>query len=96
MQHTLTLNAFPPRFSYLALKEKPHLPTNSFKSFTCLPYIHGTTDKIQQVLNDVGVGVAMRPFVTIGKSLPSPKDLSDVNKITDIIYQVLCHNYSVV
>ena len=91
-QHTLTLNGFPCRFSCLALKEKPRCPINSFQSFTCLPYIHGTTDKIQRVLNDVGVKVAMRPFVTIGKSLPSPKDPLDVNEITGIIYQVPCHD----
>ena len=75
-----------------ALQEKPRRPINFFKSFTCLPYIHGTTDKIQRVLNAVGVRVAMRPFATIGKSLPSPKDPLDVNEITDIIYQVPCHD----
>ena len=91
MQHTLTLNGFLRRFSYLALKEKPRRLTNSFKSFTCLPYIHDTTDKIQRILNDVGVKVAMRPFVTIGKSLLSPKNPLDVNEITGIIYQVPCH-----
>ena len=75
MQHTLMLNTVLCRFSGLALKEKPHCLTNSFKSFTCLPYIYGTTDKIQHVLNDVGVRVAKRPFVTIGKSLPSLRTL---------------------
>ena len=65
------LNGFPRRFSCLVLKEKPRCPVNSFKSFTCLSYIHGTTDKIQRVLNDVGVRVAMKPFVTI-KSLSHP------------------------
>ena len=92
MQHTLTLNGFPRRFSCLARKEKPRRPTNSLKSFTSLPYIHGTTDKIQRVLNDDGVKVAMRPFVTIGKSLPSPKDPLNVNEIIGIIYQVPCHD----
>ena len=93
MQHTLTLTGFPRRFSCLALKEKPSRPTNSFKSFTCLSYIHCTTDKIQRVLNDVGVGVAMRLFVTIGEPLPSPKHPLEVNEITGIIYHVPCHNY---
>ena len=37
--------------------------TNSFKFFTCLPYIHGTTDKIQHVLNDVGVRVGCNEAV---------------------------------
>ena len=91
IQHTLTLK-FPRNFSSLALKEKPCRPTKSFKSFTSLPYIHGTTDKIQRVLNDVGVTVAMKPFVTIGKSLPSPKDPLDVNEITGTIYQVPFHD----
>ena len=92
IQHTLTLNGFPRKFSCLALKEKPRRPTKSFKSFTSLPYIHGTTNKIQRVLNDVGVRVAMKPFVTIGKFLPSPKDPLDVNEITGIIYKVPCRD----
>ena len=93
MQNTLTLIGFPRRFSCLALKEKQRRPINSYKSFICLPYIQGTTDKIQRVLNDVGVRVAMRPFVTVGKSLQSLKDpYLDVNEIIDIIYQVPCHD----
>ena len=76
----------------MALKEKPRRPTNSFKSFTCLLYIYGTTEKIQRVLNDVDVKVAMKPFATIAKYLPSPKDPLDVNEITGIIYQVPCHD----
>ena len=34
----------------------------------------------------------MKPFDTIGRSLPSFKDPLDVNEITGIIYQVPCHN----
>ena len=34
----------------------------------------------------------MRPFITIGKSLPSPKDPLDVNETTGVIYQVLRHD----
>ena len=95
MQHTPTLNGFPRRFSCLAAKEKLRRPTNSLKFFTWLPYIHGTTDKIQSVSNDVGVRVAMKPFVTIvtiKKFLPTPKDPLDVNGITGFIYQVPCHD----
>ena len=92
MQHTLTLNGFPRRFSCLTLKEKQRRPTDSFKSITCLPYIHGIKDKIQRVLNDVDIRVAMRPFVAIEKSIPSSKDPLDVNEITGIMYQVPCHD----
>ena len=72
--------------------EKPRRLTNSFKSFTSLPYNHGTTDKIQRALNDVGVRVAMRPFVTIRKSFSSTNDPLDVNEITSIFYQVPCYD----
>ena len=92
MQHTPTPNGFLRRFSCLQLKEKPRRPTNSFKSFTCLPYIHGTTNKIQRVLYEVGVRVAIRPFATTGKFLRSPRDPLDVNEITGTIYQVPCHD----
>ena len=34
----------------------------------------------------------MRPFVTIGKSLPSSQGPLDVNEITGIIYQLPCHD----
>ena len=34
----------------------------------------------------------MRPFATIGKSLPSPKDPLDVNEKRGIIQQVPCHD----
>ena len=34
----------------------------------------------------------MRPFVTIGKSFPLPKDPLNVNEITGTIYQVPCHD----
>ena len=74
----------------------PRRPTNFFMSFTCLPSIHGTTDKIQRVLNDVGVRVVLRPFVTTGKSFPSPKNSLDVKEITGIIYQIPCHDCSFV
>ena len=75
MQHTLSLNGFPRRISCLALKEKPRRPTNSFKSFACLSYIHDTTDKIQRVLNDVGVRVAMRPFLLLESLSHPPRTL---------------------
>ena len=36
--------------------------------------------------------VAMRPLVTVRKSLPSPMDPLDVTEITGIICQVSCHD----
>ena len=62
----------------------------SFESFACLPYIRGVSDKIQRSLNEIGVRVAMRPFLTIGRYLPSPKDPVSVNEISGLVYQVSC------
>jgi len=38
--------------------------------------------------NEVGVRVAMRPFLTIGKYLPSPKDPISDNEISGLVCQV--------
>ena len=88
MQHTLMLNGFP----CLALKEKSCCPTNSFKLFTCLSLYSWYNIQNSMCSKYVGVKVAMKPFVIIGKSLPSPKDPLDINEITGIIYQVVCHD----
>jgi len=49
---------------------------SSASSFTCLPYIRGDSDKIQRILNEVGVRVEMHPFLNIGKyTFPLPRTL---------------------
>ena len=72
------------------------LPTRSFESFTSIPYIQGVSDKIQRVLNEVGVKVAMKPHLTIRKFLPSLKDPLDNSEKSCLVYQVPCRDCSFV
>ena len=64
------------------------------KSFTTLPYIKGASDKIKRVLNGVGVKVALKPLLTIGKFLPSLKDPLVAEKKSCLVYQVPCKDCS--
>ena len=54
------------------------------------------SDKIQRVLNEVGVKVAMKPHLTIRKLLPSLKEPLDNSEKSCLVYQVLCRHCSFV
>ena len=53
-------------------------------------------DKIQRVLNEVGVKVAMKPHLTTRKLLPSLKDPFDNSEKSCLVYQVQCRDCSLV
>ena len=75
VRSTLQLNGFPTRATFLSRKNTRSQTHNSqFKQFTSIPYVQGTSEGIRRVLNEAGVGVAMRPVKTIRHILPSPKD----------------------
>ena len=46
----------------------------TFSGFATLPYIKGVSDKIKRILLEAGVKVVFKPFLTIGRFLPSLKD----------------------
>ena len=74
IRSTLQLNGFPTRATFLSRKNKRYQTHNSqFKQFTSIPYMQGTSERIRRVLNEAGVGVAMRPVKTIRHILPSLK-----------------------
>ena len=54
------------------------------------------SDKIQRVLNKVGVKIAMKPHLTIRKLLPSLKDLLDNSEKSCLVHQVPCRDCSFV
>ena len=63
VRHTLPLNGYPRKYFCGQRKTTDRfLPTRFFESFTSIPYIQGVSDKIQRVLNEVGVKVAMKPY----------------------------------
>ena len=92
---TLILNGFPARFTHPFSKSKTDKPASTqltFSGFTTLPYIKGVSDKIKRILLETGVQVAFKPFLTIGRSLPSLKDEINPNEISQLVYKVPCQN----
>nr|CAB3248364.1 glucosylceramidase-like [Phallusia mammillata] len=67
-----------------------------FKSFTCLPYVQGVSERLKRILNDAGVKVAMKPLKTIGQLLPKPKDATIPQHRTGVVYQVPCRDCDMV
>ena len=92
---TLTLNGFPARFTHPFSKSKTDKPASTqltFSGFTTLPYIKGVSDKIKRILLETGVQVAFKPFLTIGRFLPSLKDEINHNEKSNLVYEVPCQN----
>ena len=90
VRHTLLLNGFPRKYSCLQQRKDNPSSQSQFKSFICLPYIRGITDKIQRVVNKIGIRVAMKPYNTIGRFLPSLKDPLKDHEKSCLVYQVPC------
>ena len=90
IKEVLTLNGFPTKFSRYkkACKHTSPDSQHSFSAFTTLPYIQGVSDKIQRVLNSVGVKVALKPLLTIGRFLPSLKDPILTSEKSCLIYKI--------
>ena len=70
----------------------PPSPSPKYESFTSLPYIREVSDTIRRILNQIGIKVAMKPYLTIGNYLPSLKDPLKESEISGLVYQVPCHD----
>ena len=97
VKQTLALNGYPRKYFCGQRKTTDRsLPTRSFESFTLIPYIQGVSDKIQRVLNEVGVKDAMKPHLTIRKLLLFLKDPLDNSEKSCLVYQIPCRDCSFV
>ena len=97
IKNTLALNGFPMKHcNYQSIDANKPIPISQppAKSFTTLPYIKGVSDKIKRVLNGVGVKVALKPLLTIGKFLPSLRDPLVAEEKSCLVYQVPCKDCS--
>ena len=97
VEQTLALNGYPRKYFRGQRKITDRtLPTRSFESFTSIPYVQCVSDKIQRVLNEVGVKVAVKPHLTIRKLFPSLKDPLDNSEKSCLVYQIPCRDCSFV
>ena len=63
--------------------EKPKITTS-------LPYVQGVTEPIKHVLQQIGVGVAMKPIFPLSFKLPKPKDCVLDHEKSGLVYQISC------
>ena len=91
IRSTLRHNRFPARATYFS---SHHNQTNARQSTqsASTPFVSGISEKIRRVLNQAGVGVAMRPIRTIGQVLPPPPPKDPDTDEKDLIYSVHCSN----
>ena len=68
--------------------DKPASAQLTFSEFATLPYIKGVSDKISRMFLETGVKVAFKPFLTIGRFLPSLKDQINHNEESNLAYGV--------
>ena len=57
------------------------------KIATSLPYVQGVTEPIKRVLQQIGVGVAMKPIFHISSIFPKPKDYVSDHEKSGLVYQ---------
>ena len=79
-------------YNYQSIDANTPIPISQppAKSVTTLPYIKGVSNKIKHVFNGVGVKVALKPLLTIGKFLLSLKDPLVAGEKSCLVYQVPC------
>ena len=65
------------------LNEKPKITTSS-------PYVQGVTEPIKRVLQQIGVGVAVKPIFPLSSKFPRPKDCVLNHEKSGLVYQISC------
>ena len=60
------------------------------KITSSLPYKQEVTEPIKRVLQQIGVGVAMKPIFPLSSKFPKPKDCVLDHEKSGLIYQISC------
>ena len=66
----------------------------SVRGYSTIPYVSGTSEPIKRVLENHGIKVAFKPYQTISKMFPKPKDQMDKEDTRDPVYDIPCANCS--
>ena len=65
---------------------------NQSKGMVVLPYVQGTSEKLQRVYRKHNIATAFKPHFTLRKSLVHPKDKRDTTETTGCVYEISCKN----
>ena len=55
-----------------------------------IPYVQGISEKISRIMKKPNISTAMRPHITLRKSLEHPKDKLGVAKTVNCVYEIPC------
>ena len=66
---------------------------NQSKGMVVLPYVQGTSEKLQRVYRKHNIATALKPHITLRKSLVHPKDKRDTTETTGCVYEISCKNF---
>ena len=60
----------------------------SVRGYSTIPYVSGTSETIKRGLENHGIKVAFKPYQTISKMFPKPKDQIDKEDTRDPVYNI--------
>ena len=74
------------------LKKKAKEKDSKTKGLVILPYVKGLSESVQRVFRKHHVATAMKPHQTIRNVLVHPKDKTELNDKSEIVYKIGCQN----
>lgn len=93
LKRALQDNGYPRQFVRKYNKQrskKEQRPDEEVKGYVTLPYVQGTTERIQRVLASYGIKVSVRPTYTLKNILSNVKDPLPKEKKVGVIYSIPC------
>ncbi|XP_072024912.1 uncharacterized protein [Amphiura filiformis] len=71
---------------------KPQKKTTEtpIKGMVVIPYVEGTSEKLQRVFRKHGFTTAMKPTNTLKSVLVHPKDKKDIDQTSEVVYDIPC------
>ena len=91
IEATLKTNGYLRKFFNRRLIKKKQMDNDEKPTITTsLPYVQGVTEPIKSVLQQIGVGVAMKPIFPLSLTFPKPKDCVLDHEKSGLVYQISC------
>ena len=91
IKNTLITNGYP-RFHRKQRPVYSESESQKTKIMTVVPYVHNLTEPIKRVLQQVGVGVAMKPVCVLSNIFCKPKDKVLDKEKSGLVYQTSCRD----